>query len=71
MFTLLRCNNFNEKSFLVGECFILEDDSPQDFEEMPNDDEATLSDEDRHAMEIGNRTIKRVDEFKFLIAVPL
>ena len=40
------------------------DDMTEDFEEMPNDDEAALSDKDRHAMEIFECTINCVDEFK-------
>ena len=48
-----------------------DNNSQQDFDELPNDDETAPSTEDRHAMEIVDRTIKRVDEFKFQIAVPL
>ena len=48
-----------------------DDDLPWDFEEMPNDDEAALSNEDQRAMEVVERTIKCVDNFKFQIAVPL
>ena len=35
-----------------------------------DDDEITLSNDDRVAMEIVELTIKRVDQFKFQIAVP-
>ena len=43
----------------------------KDFEETPNDDEATLSNENRRAMDVAERTIKCVDNFKLHIAVPL
>ena len=47
------------------------EDTTKDFEKTLNDDEAALSDEDRYALEIVNRTIKRVDKFKLQIAIPL
>ena len=47
------------------------EDTTDDFEEMANDDEAALSDEDRHTMEVVECTIKHLDEFKFQISSPL
>ena len=48
-----------------------DDDLPRDFQEMPNDDEAALSNEDRRAMEVVDRTNKCMDDFKFQISVSL
>ena len=50
---------------------LLDEDSQQDFEELPDGMDIAFSNEDRLGMEIVNRTIKRVDDHKFQIAVPL
>ena len=50
---------------------LADEDQQRDFDKLANDDEIAFSDEDHHAMEIINRMIKRVDEYKFQIAVPL
>ena len=45
-----------------------DEDSQRDFKELPDDDDIAFSNEYRLAMEIFNRTIKRVDDLKFQIA---
>ena len=62
--------NFLNPKLSSGSIFP-DDDTPRNFEESPNDDKAALSNEDRHAMEVVEHIIKRVDDLKFQIAIPL
>ena len=58
-------------TYLMSTPVVSDEDSQQDFEELPNNDDIVFSNEDRIEMDILNSTIKRVDDHKFQIAVPL
>ena len=64
-------NHVMEETYPLTILMLPAEDNTEDFEETPNDDEAALLKEDRRTIEVVECTIKRVDNFKFQIAVPL